>query len=55
MYGFSLQSMDILEKIFLWLCPRDLALLCLTSKKLHEVVMQFVDHQGSILQNSISA
>ena len=41
------QSMDILEKIFLWLSPRDLALLCLTSKTLHRVVMQFIEHQLS--------
>jgi hypothetical protein len=41
------QSMDILEKIFLWLSPRDLALLCLTSKSLHRLVMLFIEHQLS--------
>ena len=41
------QSMDILEKIFLWLSPRDLALLCLTSKSLNRLVLQFIEHHIS--------
>ncbi len=41
------QSMDILEKIFLWLSPRDLALLCLASKSLNRLVIQFIEHRIS--------
>ena len=41
------QSIDILEKIFLWLSPRDLALLCLTSKSLRSFVLQFIEHHIS--------
>ena len=41
------QSMDILEKIFFRLSPRDLALLCLTSKAVNQVVREFIDHHSS--------
>ena len=43
------QSMDILEKILLWLSPRDLALLCLTSKTLHHVVLQGLMQKNFLL------
>ncbi len=38
------QTMDILEKILVWLSPRDLALLSLTSKTLNFVVRSYLDH-----------
>ena len=41
------QSMDILEKIFVRLSPRDLALLCLTSKAVNNLVREFIDHHSS--------
>ena len=41
------QSMDILEKIFSRLSPRDLALLCLTSKVVNKIVREFIDHHSS--------
>ena len=40
------QSMDILEKIFVRLSPRDLALLCLTSKAVNNLVREFIDHHS---------
>ena len=41
------QSMDVLEKIFIRLSPRDLALLCLTSKAVNLRVREFIDHYSS--------
>ena len=41
------QSMDVLEKIFIRLSPRDLALLCLTSKAVNNLVREFIDHHSS--------
>ena len=38
------QNMDILEKIFSRLSPRDLALLCLTSKAVNLRVKEFIEH-----------
>ena len=39
--------MDVLEKIFIRLSPRDLALLCLTSKAVNNLVREFIDHHSS--------
>eukprot|EP00095_Tigriopus_kingsejongensis_P011602 maker-scaffold325_size206031-snap-gene-1.13 protein:Tk11602 transcript:maker-scaffold325_size206031-snap-gene-1.13-mRNA-1 annotation:"gtp cyclohydrolase i nitrile oxidoreductase domain-containing protein" len=38
------QSMDVLEKIFLHLSPRELALLCLTCRTMNLVITEFLDH-----------
>lgn len=38
------QSMDVLEKVFLHLSPRELALLCLTCRTMNLVVSEFLNH-----------
>ena len=38
------QSMDVLEKIFFRLTPRELALLSLTCRTMHLIVSQFLEH-----------
>ena len=40
------QSMDILEKIFAWLTPRDLAMLSLSSKTLYSQIHSFLRHKN---------
>ena len=41
------QNMDVLEKIFCLLAPRDLALLGLTSKTSNRLVHEFIDHYSA--------
>ena len=41
------QNMDVLEKIFARLSPRDLALLCLTSKAVNQRVREFIEHYST--------